>query len=345
MRSSDTRASWFDASKTYIEGLPIPAPLVYLFAGVVAMALFAANYALTMGNPGIVFEQPFFIVIAIEPIYALALMHLLDEIADRSLRDMRPLIAPPESYADIRRSLTTMPRGRALLAGLLGLLVGLAVVVFSRVAMPAPMQFLLAYNPARTFFEMWLVLSWFVIATLLYHTVRQLGEISRVYRQHATIDLDNYQPLFQFSKVSGVTAVGILVIPYTWNAAIPKLLGEAIGVLFGVLFLAFGVIAFVWPLVGARNLIAAAKGRALEENARVLKETRGRLYEGATRGELSDAGNLHDALAAIRAERDALLNIPTWPWAPGTLRSVVIALALPVAIWLIQTVLERFIGP
>jgi hypothetical protein len=145
--------------------------------------------------------------------------------------------------------------------------------------------------------------------------------------------------------VSGVTAVGLLVIPYTWNAAIPNLLGDAVGALFGVLFLAFGVIAFVWPLVGARNLIAAAKGRALEENARVLKETRGRLYDGAVRGELSGAGELHDALEAIRAERDALLNIPTWPWAPGTVRSVVAALALPVAIWLLQTILERFIGP
>jgi hypothetical protein len=91
-------------------------------------------------------------------------------------------------------------------------------------------------------------------------------------------------------------------------------------------------------------LIAAAKGRALEENAQVLKEAREKLYTDATRGELMGASELSDALAAIRAEREALLRIPTWPWEAGTIRSVIVALALPVAIWLLQFALERLIG-
>jgi hypothetical protein len=144
--------------------------------------------------------------------------------------------------------------------------------------------------------------------------------------------------------VSALTAVGLLAIPYAWYAAVPNLIREPIGVLFGALFIAFGAVAFLWPLVGVRNLIAAAKGRALEENARVLREAREKLYADATRGDLTGASELGDALAAIRAEREALLRIPTWPWEAGTIRSVIVALALPVAIWLLQYALERLIG-
>jgi hypothetical protein len=337
--------SWFDWLKVRLERFFVPPPLVYLFASAASMSLFALGYALALGRPGAGFEQPFFIVMAVQPVYTLALMHLLDEIAGRALREMRPLIIPPESYDQLRVSLTTMPRRGALVAVLAGLLVGLTVIGFSRITLPQPFQFLLAYNPARPVFEVWLLVSWIVIASLLFHTVRQLSEINRIYRRHSAIDLDNYQPLFHFSKVSGVTAVGLLAIPYGWNAAIPDFLSASVAVFFGILFLAFGAIAFAWPLVGARNLISSAKGRALAENARVLKEARARLYEGAARGDLSGASEIGDALAAIRAERDALLLIPTWPWAPGTLRSVVAALALPVAIWVIQTILERIITP
>ncbi|MGH2620287.1 MAG: hypothetical protein ACRDHG_06910 [Anaerolineales bacterium] len=41
------------------------------------------------------------------------------------------------------------------------------------------------------------------------------------------------------------------------------------------------------------------------------------------------------------AEITRLARIPTWPWNPGTLRGVVATVSLPVAIWLIQFVLQR----
>ena len=335
--------SWADRAQAAVDAAPLPAPVVYLLLGVLAVFLFALNDWLTLRRPDEALA-PFHLVLAVEPVYALALMHLLNVQARRALAGMRPLLKPPDAYEELRGRLTTMPARHAWLAGMVGFLVGLAVVVASRIALPAAFQQYLSKGAARPFVEAWLVMSWFIIAGLLLHTQRQLAEINRIYTHHTVIDLDNYQPLFQFSVVSGTTAVGLLVIPYAWNAAVPNLLRETVGALFGALFLAFGVIAFLWPLVGVRNHIAAAKGRALEENARVLKETRERLYAGATRGELAGAGEFGDALAAIRADREALLAIPTWPWAPGTIRSVVAALALPVAIWLIQTVLERFVG-
>lgn len=337
------RPGWVERVKAAVESLPFPAAVAYLLAGVVSVGLFMLNDWLALGRP-MEALGPFHLVLALEPVYALALIHLLDAQAGRALAGMRALIKPPDAYDALRRELTTLPAGRAWLGGFGGLLVGLTAILLGRIALPAAFRPYMAMGAARPFVEAWLALSWFVIGTLLVHTQHQLTAISRIYTQHTVIDLDNYQPLFHFSAVSALTAVGLLLIPYTWYVAVPNLIREPMGVVFGALFLAFGAIAFLWPLVGARNLIAAAKGRALEENAQALREARGKLYADATRGDLSDANELSDALAAIRAERDALLRIPAWPWEAGTIRSVIVALALPVVIWLLQFALERLIG-
>jgi hypothetical protein len=86
------------------------------------------------------------------------------------------------------------------------------------------------------------------------------------------------------------------------------------------------------------------KGHALLENATVLKEVRDLLFEHANERALGGSGELNSALSAIRKEREALLLVPTWPWQPGTPRSVAAALALPLAIWLLQNVMQRVLG-
>jgi hypothetical protein len=337
-------ASWVDRVKSAVDRIPLPGAIVYLSAAMVAVGLFMLNDWLALGRPAEALG-PFHLVLALGPVYALALLHLLDLQASRALVGMRPLIKPPDAFDALRRELTTLPRRRALMGGLGGLLIGLAAVLLERFALPAAFRPYMTMGAARLFVEVWLALSWFILGGLFVHTQHQLVAINRIYTHHTVIDLDNYQPLFHFSAVSALTAVGLLAIPYAWYAAVPNLIREPIGVLFGALFIAFGAIAFLWPLVGVRNLIAVAKGRALEENARVLRDAREKLYADTALDNLAGASELGDALAAIRAEREALLSIPTWPWEAGTIRSVIVALALPVAIWLLQFALERLIGP
>jgi hypothetical protein len=49
-------------------------------------------------------------------------------------------------------------------------------------------------------------------------------------------------------------------------------------------------------------------------------------------------------LLSLIAERELLEKTPTWPWEPGTPVAVITALLLPVGLFLIQRMLERFIG-
>lgn len=340
---SRPQLSWVNRLTGLVDRLPLPGPLWYAMAAVASLALFALNDWLALGRPLEVI-QPFHVVLALGPVYALGLMHLLDVLSSRALRRMRPLVAPPEVYETLQAQIVAMPPRLTMAASVAGMLVGLGAVILARISLPDAFRPFLSMGAARTFVEAWLILTWFVFGALFIHTVHQLRAVNFVYTRHTIIDLDYYQPLFHLSKVSAVTAIGLVIIPYGWYAAVPGLLREPMGLAFGALFPAFALAAFLWPLIGIHNLMVEAKGRALLENATVLKDVRERLFEHAREAALGGAGELNSALSAIRTEREVLMHVPTWPWQPGTPRGVAAALALPLIIWFLQYILGRLLG-
>ena len=60
--------------------------------------------------------------------------------------------------------------------------------------------------------------------------------------------------------------------------------------------------------------------------------------------ELLSMDELHDTMAGLEIEWSALTRIPTWPWQPETLRGLITALLLPVAVFFFQFVLQRAFG-
>lgn len=334
---------WVHRVTGWIDRSPLPGPLWYAALGVVAVGLFVLSDGLLASRPQDA-ALPFHVVLALGPIYALGLMHLLDVRADRALGRMRSVLRMPEALPVLRSQLITLPARPLRWASGGGLLVGAVAVLIGRLALPAVFRPFLLEGGSRIFVEAWLVLNWFVFGALFLHTFHQLRVINQIYTRHVIIDLDNYQPLFHFSTVSALTAIGLLVIPYAWYMAVPNLVREPAGVVFGALFPVFALLSFLWPLVGVHNLLVEAKTQGLAENARVLQAGRAVLYARVAASEFEHAGDLHDGLAAVRAEREALLAIPTWPWQPGTPRSVAAALLLPLAIWLLQWLLGRVLG-
>ena len=338
--------SWLDRLTAWVDRLPMPAPAFYALAGAGAFVLFILNEA--VNGLGLVdATRPFHIVLALGPIYAVALVHFLDHEADHALEEIKPLLTCDESgYAVLRYRLTTIPPRGALLAGLAGMLVGLVAVIIERVALPRAFSTFTLPGAGRSFIEVWLIGTWFVFGGLFYHTVHQLRQISLIYTTNTRIDLDQYRPLFSFSRVSALTAIGLLLLPYGWYATVPGLIQEPIGIAgFGALFPIFAVIAFVGPLVGVHHLLVDAKEHALTENARRSKWPAWSCIIAATANELTDASAIHDMLAALRAERTALEHVHTWPWQSETLRSVVAVLVLPLVLWFIQWLLGRLLTP
>jgi hypothetical protein len=49
-------------------------------------------------------------------------------------------------------------------------------------------------------------------------------------------------------------------------------------------------------------------------------------------------------ISVLETERDMLKRISTWPWQPETLQFLMTALLLPLLLWIIQYVLQQFLG-
>ncbi len=338
------RESWIDRLTSRVERLPLPPPLLYAILAVVSVLLFVVNDWL---NTGLLVGalKPFHLVLALEPVYTVALIHLLNHRAGRALDRMEALLVDkPADSALVHRQLTSLPAMPTLVVGLCGLVVGIGAAILERFGLPAVFDAFIWPGSGRFFLEAWLILTWVLFGVLFYHTFHQLRLINHIYTQHTRIDLDHYQPLFHFSTVSALTAIGLLLIPYGWYVTVPDLVSDPAGVLFGALFPIFALISFLWPLVGVHGLLVEAKERALWENARMLKEGRADLYHRVESQQFVGASEVHDALAAVRAEREALVRVPTWPWQPGTFRGVVAALLLPLAVWLLQWALQKVLG-
>jgi hypothetical protein len=183
---------------------------------------------------------------------------------------------------------------------------------------------------------------------LAYHTVHQLTLISRIYTQHARINIYELQPLYALSLPGAYTAIGVIVYIYMWFA-MSALAGAAshvgpVEIGLSVSFAAIAGATFALPLLGAHRRLVAEKHRHLAEASYRFEATTRRLHDQLDRGRLLQMDHLNKALASLEIEQNALRRIPTWPWQAGAVRGLLAALFLPVAVWATQLVLGRLIA-
>jgi len=72
-----------------------------------------------------------------------------------------------------------------------------------------------------------------------------------------------------------------------------------------------------------------------------LKLTLAELHRHLNTGETQNMADLNHTLSSLVVEENTLAKIPTWPWHPETVRWLATAILLPLAIWLVNFVLQR----
>jgi hypothetical protein len=351
--------SWFDRLTVWIDRLPGPAWAFYLILGTAVVLAetaiqwsegaypigsFNALHAWTVGNFA----------------YLLFLMHYLDKSAASALVAFSPLLTTaragalpsPEDQATFARlsyRLTTLPSRPALIATLAGAaFVGIVYVL--QTATGAVPSYLAgtAGTPASTASVMAAFVPSNAISMLLaYHTVHQLVLISRIYTQHARINVYQLQPLYALSLPGAYTAIGLILYLYVWFSLATSA-SQAVGPVEIGLIVFFAAIAgatFALPLLGAHHRLVTEKDRRLVDASLRFEATAARLHSQLDSGRLLQLDPLNKALASLEIEQNALRRIPTWPWQPGAVRGLVAALLLPVAVWAIQLLLGRVLGP
>lgn len=355
--------SWFDHLADRIDRLPGPAWLAYLLLGVAGFLLQTGLQSLAgVYQPGrFVFLH---VWIGVQFAYMLGLMHYLDRSAQAALVAFRPVLDLPRrarsaagldssSFEDLRYRLTTLPRRTTRWAALAGVILGLALpMLFIRPSGAAGASLIglsssFGISPSPIGVAALLIQFAFaqaVAGTLVYHCIHQLSEINRVYLRFARLNLYRLQPLYAFSIPAALTAGGLIIYNYAWFAAAPQLLDQPVSLVLSAFFAIVAAATFAWPLLGIHGRLVAEKKRCLAENAHRFEAAVGELHQRVDKKALSRMDDLNKTLSSLEIEQAALHRIPTWPWDPGTLRSVVAALALPIVIWLIQYVLQKVLG-
>ena len=337
--------SWVDRLIDWIERRPGPAWLFYAGPAVVLIGLETAVKFADGTYPARFHPWP--LVLALTGVYYLALIHWLDRMATRILAAFRPIMTGDDAtYTRLAYELTTLPARPTLgfsavwaAWGLLLLLVGGSMTLLQ--------SFAVYTSPLASVVEMALwVFVWWVGGALIYHTVHQLRLVSRILTTHTRIDLFALQPLYAFSRLTAVTALGYILIPYVWFSAAPDMLTGTVAPLAVIMVLvnvALVASTFGWPLWGVHRLLVAEK-RSWQAALRArMRATILDLQQCIDSGDRAASTQFKAILDGLVTAEAALDKIPTWPWNPGTIRGLAGAVFLPLALWLITRVLERLI--
>ena len=208
-------------------------------------------------------------------------------------------------------------------------------------------KFKVLSSPLATPFDLlFLALGYAGAAAIIYHSVRQLRMVSRIYADYARVDLFNLRPMYALSRLTAGTAIGFGIITYAWvyitvslgsgsELSAPTFLEPAV-------FTVFVLLGFVLPLMGAHRLLREEKARAKDETSQHLKATIAEVHRRREAGDFAGMDNVNETIDALQKEQGILDKVSTWPWQPETLRGVSTAILLPIVVWAITRLLERF---
>jgi hypothetical protein len=349
--------SWLDRFTGWVDRLPWPAWAFYLLLAVATILEISAVQWLEGAYPRGSFS-PEHVLIGGSLAYFLGVMHYLDKVAGSAMASFRPFLSLPKAgarsmvkdratFESLSYRLTTLPRRPALLAtlagavftviALLGDLMGGSVPGYLAGTSGTPLStasVLLAFIPINV-----------LLILVLYHTVHQLVQVSRVYTTHARVNIYQLQSLYALSLPGAYTALGLIFFVYClWAITDPSDSSNAVQIGITLVFVAIALATFAWPLLGAhRRLVKEKEARLADASSRFEAATR-ELHRRLDSGRLVHMDDLNKAVATLEIEQNALRRIPTWPWQPGAVRAVVAALLLPVVVWALQTFLGRVLG-
>lgn len=329
-------ASWVDHLTDAVDRLPGPAWAFYLamVAGV-AVLINGADWIAGQDPPGTF--DPAQAGYAVYGAYMLAMIHYLNREAGSKIDSFRSVLdVTPAEYERLRYEVTTLPARQGALAGFVGvLIVALLYASDPPDAVGASQPVIIVATVVAE------ALTIGILAVLIYHTVHQLRLVSRIHAMASRIDLFDPAPLYAFSNLTARTGIG-LVLLVAYGFLIDPTINVVAVVLTG-LVLVVAAAAFVLPLRGMHQRLVVEKERLQFQADQRFKATLADLHRSVDERDLSMADGLNKTLESLQLERDALARIPTWPWQAATFRAFVSVLLVPIVIWLIIRLLERFV--
>ena len=330
---------WIDRLVGWIERLPIPTWLFYPgLLGVVYLVINVSRWVEGSAPFGTL-DAPYSFV-SVYPVGILAAIHYLDGTAGHAFDVFGPALGKSETEAaHLRYELTTLPAREAWIVGAIGLAFFPLTVLISSPLRPA-LDNGIFYWTILTFTGMGFIVSF----ELLYHTLRQLGLVSRIHDSAANLDLFHLAPLFSFSALTARTGIVFVLILCFDLMVNPETLSNPPLIVLNGAILLLSVACFILPLQGMQRRIAAEKRRLEWDVNQHIKAMVQHLYERVDGFDVHDADPVNKTISSLLATRELIDKIPTWPWRQETSAVFFSALTLPMVVFLIQMLLKTLMG-
>ena len=272
----------------------------------------------------------------------IGIMIHLNSTSIEALSSFRPLLSiDEEGVARLKREFTTMPARSVILNAVFWstLYAILWAVSYDTVTVTFGTGPLLT---AALIVEG--LVSFSIGSAIYYHSVRQLRLVNRTVQMVEQVNLFQLEPAYAFSRLTARTGIAWIVLLSLSLLTYPMTAANAGSLAIYVLQVVLALAAFVLPLRFVNYQLVAEKRKLVAELDQRVEQTLARLHRALDASDMSGMDQLNDAIAVLNAERDILTKIPTWPWHAGTLPKFLSAVALPIVLFLIQFVIEKWLS-
>jgi hypothetical protein len=334
-----SKPSWFDRFAEWLDSLPGPywaaVLIIYVLLSVQSQVVNWIAGAETWWklNPVHLFYQLF----TAEVLY---FWRYLDRDALRGLAAFRPLYkASDDTFSGLAYRFSHQPARPVAVITIAGILVG-AYYAYS-VSLMNTGTFTLSVSSFYGIlgFSIPMILA----LVFCYRLIRQLRIVSELYESATEIDLFNLDPVYALSSHTAKTGLIFLFLVYSNLLLVPGSIQIPTALVTTIAISIISFLAFALPLRGInQRLVAEKKAMVREINARI-KSTFTLLEDRVDREEWDHMPGLERALSSLERQKHFVEKIPTWPWKPGTLRGFISAMLLPIVLWAVQQVLERYL--
>lgn len=329
-----------------INRFPTPPWVLYLATTAFFVAL-STGLQWQDGSTPVGAVQPLLLANDLLVVYGLVAVHLLKRAVRPTLETFRPALGDLERRFELLHyELTTLSRRD----GIIALVIGATYSLVSLIQAPASSGITPDSSVASYLF---LALERFIanafIAAFILLALRQIVVIRRIHKTASNVTLLQGGAHNAFSRLTLRASVGVAAPAYIFTLAATASGGFLVGIgaadVFGLIaILGTATLLFFVPLYGMHQRLVDLKARASVAVNRSFERASGELRELVDTDRFDEIEGRNLAIESLVSERDIVRRASTWPWEGDTIRGFLSSIALPIFLWLVTTLLGRFLG-
>jgi hypothetical protein len=333
--------SFLDRFMCLFQRLPTPYWLTYLIFFILQSAIFHGLAWIDGWLPVYTFN----LVLFLFPLWLwgpMAIITYLNLTSEAALSSFSPLLhIEEEGLKRLKCEFTTMPTRGVILSSVIWAIVYVILINWT-------FDVFYGLYGFGKFFAMIIFLegliSYSTGSAIYYHSFRQLWLVNRTVKMVKKFNLFQLDPIYALSRLTSRTGISWIFMLGLTLLMYPLELAKGAALVILVIQVTLALAAFILPLRLVNHNLVTEKRELLKELNQRVESTLERLHRCIDEGQLSDADQLNKTIMSLNAERDILKSIPTWPWSSGTLTGFLSALVLPIILFLIQIVIQSWLG-